>query len=79
MIEAEATSEPTAAQILKAAPPAKRDAMIRAARPELIELLDTAFNAVGFPKTDGRWNSAVCQSLEAVRQRFLDPGAKRKE
>ena len=72
----EATVEPTAAEILKSAPPAKRDAMIRAARAELIELLECTHNAVGFPKTDGRWSSAVCHSLEAVRQRFLHPAKK---
>ena len=63
----------TAAEILREAPPAKRAALIRAAHDELLELLDTTHNAAGFPKEDGRWNSAVCLSLEAVRQRFLNP------
>lgn len=63
----------SAGEILKVLPPAKRAAMIRAAQEEIITLLEETHLAVGFPKTDGRWNSMLCQSLEAVRQRILNP------
>lgn len=63
----------SAAEILRVAPPAKRSALIRAAEGEILELLDATHNAVGFPKQDGRWNSVLCTSLEAVRSRFMNP------
>lgn len=68
---------PSVAEILKAAPPAKRAALLRAAEVEILDLLETTHLSVGLPKCDGKWNSQLCLSLEAVRQRIL-PLAKRK-
>lgn len=62
----------SAAQLLAEMPPAKRTAALRAAMPELFQLLGALHEAVGFPKDDGRWNSMVCQNLESVRKRFSE-------
>lgn len=63
----------SAADILRQSPPAKRAALIRAAESEIVQLLESIHNAVGFPKDDGRWNSVLCLDLEGVRQRLLNP------
>lgn len=64
---------PSAFEILQAAPPAKRAALLRAAEAEIMDLLEHTHNSVGLPKCDGKWNSQLCLSLEAVRQRILHP------
>ena len=60
----------TAAELLNAMPPGKRDAAVRGAIKELAVLLDSVHTAVGFPTPD-RWNSMVCHDLESVRRKFL--------
>jgi hypothetical protein len=64
--------ERPAHEILCAMPPAKRQAAIRAASDEIVALLGSVFNAVGFPKSDG-WTPMVGLDLEAVRRRILAP------
>lgn len=66
-------------ELLRAMPVARREAAIRAALPAVILLLESAFNAVGFPKEDGRWSSALAHDLEAVRKLILDPPKVRPE
>lgn len=53
-------------------PLAKREAAVRAATSEIIVLLESVFNAVGYPKEEG-WSPVICHDLEAVRQHFLNP------
>jgi hypothetical protein len=59
-------------ELLAAMPPAKRHAAIRAASSEIIGLLGSVFDAVGFP-TEGKWTPVVGLDLEAVRERILAP------
>lgn len=59
-------------ELLRQMPRAKREAAIRAANFEILVLLESIHNAVGFPK-EGSWSSMVCLDLEAVRQHILNP------
>lgn len=59
------------AEILRSLPPAKRAAALRYAEHALIDLLDSAHQAVGFPKPKG-WNPVLCLDLEAVRRCVLE-------
>ena len=67
-----AEGEPAYA-ILKSMPPARRSALLRSAEDEILALLESVHNSVGMPKIDGKWNSALCLDLEAVRQKLLHP------
>lgn len=60
-------------EILAALPPARRRAVLNAALPEIIKLMHSVFNAVGFPKEDGTWSPVVAQDLEAVRKIVIEP------
>lgn len=66
-------NESSAFDILKSLPPARQESLIRQATKEILNLIQSAHNAVGFPKTDGRWTPALAKDLEAFRQAILNP------
>lgn len=66
-------------ELLKAMPPAKFEAAIRESRHEILVLLESVYNSVGFPKKDGRWSPIMTHDLEAVRQAVMHPKKRKVE
>lgn len=66
-------------EILKALPPAKFEAAIRESKDEILVLVESVYNSVGFPKKDGKWSPILSHDLEAVRQAVMHPKRRKVE